>query len=560
MNDARNNRAIARAAHQNAAPDDDPGNDDSDDEEDDDWQPGNNNIPGNPGDNNGNAGDNNDAANDGDEVDGGDGPAAGVRRRREGNDPGDGGPPPPGGGADEPDDSDNEAEDEPGDYRRRDIEIPPDIGDDAFVYDDECRLVRRALWLSEIADKFHADYFAQAGITTFARLAECNHASWTRLQTRLDKRRRFTVAFDHQIKSLIVISLWVNTKIVHGSFENVDSLSRQDVKDLVRREGCAEVPHTMVKPTKLNQQSDYPAWKMQMRIHLESTLNKEFLRLSYIIRPIAPPATFHSLTHELESVIVNDGSTAESRRDSKLVYKILLTNTLDKAAKSYMEDDNEIECGRKAWSSIESLYEGSGNNERRINQLQADLARQSYTMNGSGSALALTKRLFGWYKDLAERGAAVDEVDKLRHPRRSIKVPVSDAPWFLNKWTDQVDETLQERSDTDVALTFVTWTTKLVNGEETYRTDNKSNSRRVSSASTGGGDSASGGEFSGSEDECNSVCSSVKSLSSNNNKKKSTRSVSFAQIDDEFSGGDNETDGNSSSSEDSTSSDGSGNW
>ena len=225
-----------------------------------------------------------------------------------------------------------------------------------------------------------------------------------------------------------------------------------------------------------------------------------------------------------------------------------------------MEDDNDAECGRKAWFSIESLYEGSGNNERKINEIQAELVRQSYTMNGYGSALSLTKRLFGYYKDLAERGSAVGEVDKLRHLRRSIKVPVSDTPWFLNKWTDQVDETLQERSDTDLALTFVTWTTKLVNGEETYRTDNKSNSRRVSSASTGGGNSASGGEFSGSEDECNSVCSSVESLSSNNNKKKSTRSVSFAQIDDEFSGGDDETDGNSSSSEDSTSSDGSGDW
>ena len=35
-------------------------------------------------------------------------------------------------------DSDDEAEDEPSDYRRRDIFIPPDIGEDAFVYDDEC--------------------------------------------------------------------------------------------------------------------------------------------------------------------------------------------------------------------------------------------------------------------------------------------------------------------------------------------------------------------------------------------------------------------------------------
>lgn len=68
VNDARNNRAIARAAQRNAAPDNDPGDDDSDDDDNDDWEPGNNN-PGNPGGNNYNPGGNNDA-NNGDGADG----------------------------------------------------------------------------------------------------------------------------------------------------------------------------------------------------------------------------------------------------------------------------------------------------------------------------------------------------------------------------------------------------------------------------------------------------------------------------------------------------------
>ena len=79
-----------------------------------------------------------------------------------------------------------------------------------------------------------------------------------------------------------------------------------------------DVSHKMVKPTKLSQQSDYPAWKKQMRVHLESLLNEEFLRLSYIVRPEARPETFDTLTEELESVIANDDSTDTSRRDTKL--------------------------------------------------------------------------------------------------------------------------------------------------------------------------------------------------------------------------------------------------
>ena len=134
----------------------------------------------------------------------------------------------------------------------------------------------------------------------------------------------------------------MNTKIVHGSFNDVNSLSIQDVQAIVRREVCVDVPHPAVKPTKLAQQSDYPTWKKQMRLHLESQLNKEFLRLSYIVRPAARPVTFHNLTHELESVIDYDGSKATSMRDSKLVYSILYSNTSDTAAKSYMENNNEL--------------------------------------------------------------------------------------------------------------------------------------------------------------------------------------------------------------------------
>ena len=152
--------------------------------------------------------------------------------------------------------------------------------------------------------------------------------------------------------------------------------------------------------------------------------------MSYIVHPIALPATFHTLTHELESVIENDGTTAQSMRNSKLVYSILYANTTDTAAKSYMENGNKLQCGRTAWFSVESLNEGSGNNECLISEIQLHISRQSYTMHGQGSALSLTKRLFGWYKDLEDRGSTVQEVDKLRHLRRIINVPMTTAPWY----------------------------------------------------------------------------------------------------------------------------------
>lgn len=66
---------------------------------------------------------------------------------------------------------------------------------------------------------------------------------------------------------------------------------------------------------------------------------------------------------------------------------------------------------------------------------------------------------------------------------------MTSAPWYLNKWRDAVDIALQEHPDTGTALTFVEWMTKLVNGEDTFKTNSKAKSARISSASTGGGGS-----------------------------------------------------------------------
>ena len=145
------------------------------------------------------------------------------------------------------------------------------------------------------------------------------------------------------------------------------------------------------------------------------------------------PSKFHNLTHELESVIENDGSTATSMRDSKLVYSILYAYTLDTAAKSYMENDNELQCGRKAWFSVGALYEGSGNNECLIRDIQQQQNYQAYTGNGQGQALPLTKRLFNHYKYLENCDSPILEIDKLRHLHRIIQINMTTAPWYVNK-------------------------------------------------------------------------------------------------------------------------------
>ena len=117
MDNDRNDRYQRREAQRNAAPDDNPGDDsDADDDDDGDRVTGNKN-PGGPG------------RNDNDDDDHENPPEYGQRplQRVEATDDSGGG-------------------DDPGDYTNVDIVVPDALGDNAFDYTDECRLIRRALY------------------------------------------------------------------------------------------------------------------------------------------------------------------------------------------------------------------------------------------------------------------------------------------------------------------------------------------------------------------------------------------------------------------------------
>ena len=61
------------------------------------------------------------------------------------------------------------------------------------------------------------------------------------------------------------------------------------------------------------------------------------------------------------------------------------------------------------------------------------------------------------------------------------------APWYVNRWIEIADNGMQEFSESGAEIRFAYWTTLLCNGEDTYKTNNKSTSARISRASTGGG-------------------------------------------------------------------------
>ena len=175
---------------------------------------------------------------------------------------------------------------------------------------------------------------------------------YKKLQARILPHHAMT---NFHVKSLTAISLWVKTKIIHGSYDDVSSLSIDDVDTLVLKEVCVDVSGTIATCPKLASKENYPTWKRQMYLYLESQLTEDNLRMSYIVRPRAALTEYDNLMHELEFVIPNDGSTAASKRDSALVYGTLYSNITDDTAKTRIRQPSKTKNGRLAWTSIEAL-------------------------------------------------------------------------------------------------------------------------------------------------------------------------------------------------------------
>ena len=275
-------------------------------------------------------------------------------------------------------------------------------------------------------------------------LAVHTGSQWKAFQSRVMKWSMFTVITDFHVDSLIAISIWVNAKIVHGTFTDESSLSVENVADLVQREVCFDIPHKSIKCPKFRQKQDYHKWKREMYLYLESQLNKENFRSSYIVRPTTLPSEFSNIWHELEFVVVNDGLTVTSKHDSMLVYSIMHASITCEVAKTYIKNDNKKKCERFGWVSLKSLYEGKDNKEIVIWEILAKIAKQNYSGNGQGNAHNITSRSFMYYKDLADLKKFFSDADKLRHHRGIINLCLTILTNGMVMLTWQCEDTMKK--------------------------------------------------------------------------------------------------------------------
>ena len=129
---------------------------------------------------------------------------------------------------------------------------------------------------------------------------------------------------------LTALSLWIHCRIILGDETNVDSLSREEVDNLVESEVCSyESSATVTMPT-LQHESKFDEWHRLVEHYFRLKRNPEGVPLYYVIRDDdRRPTTFTSLMDELMWKLPHSNQYATFRRDNADVYEMIGTEDFE---------------------------------------------------------------------------------------------------------------------------------------------------------------------------------------------------------------------------------------
>ena len=260
---------------------------------------------------------------------GGDGPG---NNNDGGNDPGnddpgggppDGGPPPPDddGGGDGGEDPEPE-----GFFMRRALPgLPPTI-----QLTQVEREICRVFYLARIQERHFVPLILLGGYDNWKELSRQSQASWLALNARSCRWNTPVSLPIPATNRLTALSLWIHCRIILGDETNVDSLSREEVDNLVESEVCSyESSATVTMPT-LQHENKFDEWHRLVEHYFRLKRNPEGVPLYYVIRDDdRRPTTFTSLMDELMWKLPHSNQYATFRRDNADVYEMIGTEDFE---------------------------------------------------------------------------------------------------------------------------------------------------------------------------------------------------------------------------------------
>ncbi len=157
------------------------------------------------------------------------------------------------------------------------------------------------------------------GLNSFKKIAKYSQSTWKDIQKAAARWRPSVTLHKFHLDLLAGVSLWVLVKMVLGVEPNAALLIREELVLISTREICDYDEDPDSEPPKLNNLRQYAQWKRSMVAYLDTKRSKDGLKLSYVVRG-SSPATYTSLQDELHYLVSVDGSTAEYRRDRKIIF------------------------------------------------------------------------------------------------------------------------------------------------------------------------------------------------------------------------------------------------
>ena len=236
------------------------------------------------------------------------------------------------------------------------------------------------------------------------------------------------VLTESNIKKLATLSLWINCHIILGDRDNqannVDSLDKRMVSELVRKNICDQSENLDIKPPKLDHVDKFDTWKESFEHYVKQLSNPEGISYYYIFRSGPRPSRFRDLREELMWKLPLDDSYATYKRDNETMYHLLqsLTTGNSNISAWFKSNDADVDQdARKGYLQIASLCAGPFAKERQLVKFTRKLDHTNWTGYGQGIASTMTADMFKIFSKLNNLGKEHSEIDKIRQFNNHIK-------------------------------------------------------------------------------------------------------------------------------------------
>lgn len=184
-----------------------------------------------------------------------------------------------------------------------------------------------------------------------------------------------------QIKRLQALVYWVKDHEKRQITLDADLWTPEELKSTIARKEAEhnfeKVDVAIVDPGKCRTDVGWDSWQIGFMNKLSSTLGTAKVPLAYVVRDDRK---------NIDDLIDDDMQRMHQmplhgenfKRDSKLVYNMLKSACIDTDAWTWIQDNDAVSNGRKAWLALVAHYDGSGELNKRMERAKEEISRLHY--------------------------------------------------------------------------------------------------------------------------------------------------------------------------------------